>query len=243
MILIGGRMTMFRNTISFIGNNFGFFAFVAVAYAVLDWAADASIPFALLVGLVLFVAGSVVDYLIYRRLLRRGALNPFRKGEAVDIRECIGFSLRSMALGTISIAGPTLLAFLTTTFSVTSVEAGIALIITSLLAAAVFEALTFAYLGTWLPAYLYGQNTEFSAALRRGRNSFGSLSFRFLVLNISIAALALLLPWLAGALAPDHVAWLDWLASGLFGNILGLVAEVYFAIALCQAYLTLEEIV
>ena len=46
-----------------------------------------------------------------------------------------------------------------------------------------------AYFGTWLPAYVYGQNPTFRAARKRGQASFGSLAWRFTLLSLAVLAI------------------------------------------------------
>ncbi|PRX09602.1 UNVERIFIED_ORG: hypothetical protein BCL66_106102 [Martelella mediterranea] len=234
---------MLRNSVSFIRSNLWFFALVVVVESVLPWVIDFSRVAAILLSGVVLVADFVIAYLIYRRLLRRTPLNPFRKGAGIIPGEAVGFSLRSLAIELISFALPLFVLLLVRLLPAPSVAGSIVLSIVGALAGAAFGALVTACFGTWLPAYVYGRNPEFASVLKRWRASFKILALRLVILDVSLAVFGLLLGGIVLALPSSGMIWFYRIVSTPLETATSLFATVYVAIALCQTYLTLEEIV
>lgn len=225
---------MLRNALDFMRANVRFFAIVIVATAVLPALAPAAIA-----SLLEIVASSAVLFLIYRRLLRQASLNPFSPGAGIAPAELFGFVWRDLVIVAISVAIPILLLLTVTLVDLTNVNVSIALIYGSTVLLELSAVWGIAYFGTWLPAYLYGQNPTFRAARKRGQASFGSLAWRFTLLSLAVLAIG----QITGALGFSDMMWVHWFVIGPITAVINWFVNVYIAVALCQAYVTLEKLV
>ncbi|MGV0911169.1 hypothetical protein [Martelella sp. FOR1707] len=229
---------MLRNALDFMRANVGFFAIVIVATAVLPALAPAAIA-----SLLEIVASSALLFLIYRRLLRQASLNPFSPGAGVAPAELFGFVWRDLVIVVISVAIPILLLLAVTRVDLANVNVSIALIYGSTVLLELSAVWGIAYFGTWLPAYVYGQNPTFQAARKRGQASFGSLAWRFTLLSLGVLAIGFALVQIDSPLGLSDATWLHWLIIIPITGAINWFVSVYIAVALCQVYLTLEKIV
>lgn len=229
---------MLRNVLDFMRANVRFFAIVIVATAVLPALAPAAIA-----SLLEVVASSAVLFLIYRRLLRQVSLNPFSPGAGIAPAELFGFVWRDLVIVAMSASIPILLLFIVTLIDLTNVNVSIALTYGSTVLFELFVVWGIAYFGTWLPAYVYGQNPTFRAARKRGQASFGSLGWRFTLLSLAVLAIGFALGPITGALGLSDMTWVHWFAIGPITAVINWFVNVYIAVALCQAYVTLEKLV
>ena len=229
---------MLRNALDFMRANVWFFAIVIVATTGLPALAPAAIA-----SLLEIVVSSAVLFLIYRRLLRQASLNPFSPGAGIAPAELFGFVWRDLVIVAISVAIPILPLLAVTHVDLTNVNVNIALIYGSTVLLELSAVWGIAYFGTWLPAYVYGQNPTFRAARKRGQASFGSLAWRFTLLSLAVLAIGFALVQIDGPLGLSDAIWLYWLVIIPITAVINWFVNVYIAVALCQAYVTLEKLV